>query len=414
MRLLAALVLLTIGAPFTLAQTSPAAVDAPVAGSSRPAPLREEPVVQNLNPPGEAWEDDSPKPSWLTGFAHLEVDYLWWYLERMRVPTLATTGPIGSPAILGEPGTSILYGDDRLTSRHGRYVGLEAKADIWLNTEETLGLNGSAFFLERDSSNITYGWNTISPLARPYIDANDGSQKTLIVAGNVPGLGNLVGSFNAYSRIEFFGEDLNGEWVLGRTENCQLSALLGGRFLQMRERLDLTGTSKLLPVESTLYGVTDHFHTFDKFYGAQFGLHGEMKLFDRLSLSAKATFAMGADGQEIKTYGDRVIAVPGDRQTLNYGLLVQPSNSGTFDRAAFDMVSEVSLTLRYQVTRRVSLRAGYSFMTWNNPVRPGDQIVPVNPTQVGSGLSGSAHPTVPFREDFFWAQGGNVGLEVSW
>ena len=139
-----------------------------------------------------------------------------------------------------------------------------------------------------------------------------------------------------------------------------------------------------------------------------------MELFDRLSLLGKATFALGADDQQIITSGNRVFAVPGNRETLNYGLLVQPSNSGSFERAAFDMVSEVSLTLSYQLMRRLALRTGYSFMTWNNPVRPGDQIVPVNATQVGSGLMGSAHPTVPFREDFFWAQGAHVGLELRW
>ena len=62
--------------------------------------------------------------------------------------------------------------------------------------------------------------------------------------------------------------------VLSRNRGLELLALLGGRFLQMRERLDLTGTSKVLPVESTLYGVTDQFNTFDKFYGAQVGLLG--------------------------------------------------------------------------------------------------------------------------------------------
>jgi len=395
MRLFTALVLLTVGPDLALAQTSPA-------------------EWIETTPTAPTAASVAGSPPFATGFAHLEVDYLWWYLERLRVPALLTTGPAGSQALLGEPGTTVLYGDDRLTSRHDRYVGVRGRADVWLNDEETIGLHGTAFFLERDSTNKTFEYNTISPLARPYTDANDGSQKSLIVAGNVPGVGTLVGGFNAYSRIELFGEDLNGLLVLSRNEDWQLSALLGGRFLQMRERLDLTGTSKVLPVESTLYGVTDQFNTFDKFYGAQVGLLGEVELFDRLSLLGKATFALGADDQQIVTSGNRVIAVPGSRETLNYGLLVQPSNSGSFERAAFDMVSEVSLTLSYQFLSWAAIRAGYSFMTWNNPVRPGDQIVPVNPTQVGSGLTGSAHPTVPFREDFFWAQGGHVGLELKW
>ena len=67
----------------------------------------------------------------------------------------------------------------------------------------------SAFFLERDSSNITFPYNAISPLVRPYTDQN-GQAQSFIVAGAVPGLGQLVGGFNAYSRIEFFGQDPRG------------------------------------------------------------------------------------------------------------------------------------------------------------------------------------------------------------
>src|SRR5579883_2059774 len=53
----------------------------------------------------------------------VDVDFLYWFLEHMRVPALLTTGAPASGGVLGVPGTELLYGDDRPDSRHGRYVG---------------------------------------------------------------------------------------------------------------------------------------------------------------------------------------------------------------------------------------------------------------------------------------------------
>jgi hypothetical protein len=61
------------------------------------------------------------------------------------------------------------------------------------------------------------------------------------------------------------------------------------------------------------------------------------------------------------------------------------------------------------------LRVGYNLITWLNPVRPGDQIAPVNLAEVAPGAPPfTGKPSVPFREDFFWAQGVNAGVELRW
>ena len=205
MRLFTILVLLSQAAQLAMAQDLP------------PAELSAEPSAPAVpfQQPGSSL---LPGPGWV----NFEVDYLWWVPEKMRVPALLTTGPATSQAILGEPGTTVLYGDDRIDSRFGRAVGVQGRADVWLNDDQTIGLHGTAFFLERDSSSVTYDYNTISPLARPYTDAADGSQKSLIVAGFVPGLGTLAGGFNAYSRNELYGEDLNGQFLLSRTDDWEL------------------------------------------------------------------------------------------------------------------------------------------------------------------------------------------------
>ena len=174
----------------------------------------------------------------------------------------------------GQPGTQVLRGDGPLDSRHGRYIGGRFGGDWWFDRDSPFGINGSIALLERDSSNITYAPHTITPLARPYLDATDGQWHSFIVADSSPQLGELSGSINVYSRIEFFAEDVNGLLRLGQGENYRVNLLAGAHFLQLRERLDITGTSRILPDESTLIGGTDHFTTFNKFYGGQMGLSG--------------------------------------------------------------------------------------------------------------------------------------------
>ena len=241
-----------------------------------------------------------------------------------------------------------------------------------------------------------------------------GAAKSYIVAGASPN-GDLVGGINVYSRIELFGQDADAMWLFVREENWNLAALVGGRFLQMRERLDLTATSRVLPDQSVLIGLTDHFHTFDKFFGIQTGLAAEARLFDRLSVSARGTVALGVDDQIIRIQGDRVFHTPLARTTQDFGLFALPSNRGSHERGAFDTVWDTSFSLSYEMTRHLTLRGGYSLLVWNNPVRPGDQITPVNLSQVApGGLVGPAEPHVPWKSDLFWAHGANIGLELRW
>ncbi|HEX3314166.1 MAG TPA: BBP7 family outer membrane beta-barrel protein [Gemmataceae bacterium] len=344
-----------------------------------------------------------------------EADYLYWFIRSMRTPPLLTTGPAGGFAVLGQPGTQIVYGDDRLESRHDdRYVGVRFGFDWWFDEERTFALHGSAFFLERDSSNFTIPWQSAVTLARPFVDAATNTNQTLIVAGST-GLGPLTGSINIYSRTELFGQDLGGLAILSRGDGWSIAGILGTKFLQMRERLDITDTSRILPDQTTLLGATDHFHTFDKFYGGQLGLVGEFRATDRLKIRLQGTIALGADDQGIRTYGDQIFQTPLVRDVKNYGLYVLPSNTGDFERGDFDTVSEASVSFVWDVSRHITMHLGYSLLVWGTPVRPGDQITPINLSQVSpGGLVGPRTPQIPWKTDLLLVHGANVGLEFHW
>jgi hypothetical protein len=344
----------------------------------------------------------------------LSADFLYWYMQKLRVPPLVTTGPAGSQAIIGDPGTVILRGDGRLTSRHDRYIGGRWGSEWWLARGSPLGLETSVTILERDSSNITYEWHTITPLALPYVDATTGKWQSYIVAGNSAQYGPLSGSVNVYSRVELFDEDVNSMLRLAEGEQYRVNLLAGAHFLQLRERLRTTGTSRILPAESTLIGVFDQFDTFDKFYGGQIGFKGAWRR-GRLVIESKGILALGADAQSVNAKGNRVLDTGFTRTTQDYGLYVLPSNSGVSNHAAFDFVTEWGLNLGFALSSRMTLRLGYTLLTWLNPIRPGDQIEPLNLTQVSAGgLVGPLKPVIPFRTDFYWAQGLNSGFEIRW
>jgi hypothetical protein len=355
-----------------------------------------------------------PSPESDLNQTHLRAEYLWWYLRRLHVPPLLTAGPVGSTASLDAQGTEILRGGDPLDSRHNRYVGIRAVADRWLDLEQTIGLEADLVFLERDSSHLTVRPGSVPVLAIPFFDASSGRPSSFVVSGFNPQFGNLTGGTVVYSRMELFGQEGNLLYNLARSGELEWNLLAGGRFLQLRERLDLTSSARILPAKSILIGLEDHFQTFDKFYGGQVGIEGTWRC-GRWSVEGKAAIALGADDQEIRNKGTFIYHTPQQRQETPIGLFVQPSNRGAFERTAFDVVTELRFNVRYELTRHLQLQAGYSLLTWDGPVRPGDQVMAINRTQGSAGgLVGPVTPLPQFKEDFFWAHGANAGLEVRW
>ena len=346
---------------------------------------------------------------------HLHVDYLYWWLNRLETPPLLTSGPTGSSAIIGEPGTTILRGGDRITSRHDRYIGVRGGFDYWFGSrpDRVWGFELDAFFMERDSTHFTVRQGQVPVLALPYID-EFGQNQSFVVSGSNPEVGSLLGSTRVYSRMEFFGQEGNVLFNLARSPVRQWNLFAGFRALQLRERLDLTSSASILPAMDTVIGLEDHFQTFNKFYGGQVGASGTIRA-GRWSFEGRAAVALGANDVTLRNKGEFIYNTPQARVTSPYGLFVLPSNRGDFEHVSFDVVTEVRLKIACAVTRWLNLQVGYNFLTWAGPVRPGDQVVPINRTQVqAGGLQGTLQPLPQFTEDFFWAHGLNAGLEVRW
>jgi hypothetical protein len=325
-----------------------------------------------------------------------------------------TTGPAGSSGIPGDQDVTVLRGADRLESRHDRYVGLRSIADYWFDADRTFAVQADVFFLERDSTHYTAQPGIAPTLAIPFFGVRAQQEMAYVVSGFNPQFGNVLGGTTIYSRMELFGQEANVLWNLARSPSFEWNVLAGGRFLQLRERLDLTSSSRVQPQQAPLLGLEDHFQTFDKFYGGQLGSIGTWKR-GRWRVEGKAAVALGADDETIRNKGTRIVQTPQVRQVQNYGLFVQPSNSGEFDRTSFNVVTELRLNVGLDVTQHIRIQGGYTLLAWDGPVRPGDQVVGINQSQTKpQGLQGPLAPLPQFREDFFFAHGANVGLEFRW
>lgn len=365
----------------------------------------------------------------------VSADYLLWWVKNgpLGVP-LVTTGSLAdaAPGALGQPGTRVLFGNNSID--YGTFSGMRIGAGIPIG--ERLGFEASYFLLE----SRTGGFSASSDAAgnpifgRPVFVVNDAlglsGEAFYPVANPSAALGGpFAGRTDIVSRSRLQGWEATFAYNMSQAAGSRFDLLAGTRILDLHESLEINDTLTPLSGATALsFGgapvaggsvvtVSDQFRATNHFYGGQLGLRG---VWDRgpLSLSLAAKVALGSTEQIVRVNGATSLTpAGGTTTTLPGGLLAVGSNSGRFTRDVFGVVPEALLNVGWNVTQNVKLNVGYSFLYWNDVVRPGRQIDrTVNPAQVpldadfGSG-GGPARPTTRFNNSDFWAQGINFGVE---
>ena len=96
------------------AESAQPARSAPVSGSCEPAAVR---------------------PMWAPSDGWVALDYLFWWTRGMSLPPLVTTSPAGTPlpdaGVLGEPATTVLFGDEQVSDE--LRSGFRFETGIWLD-----------------------------------------------------------------------------------------------------------------------------------------------------------------------------------------------------------------------------------------------------------------------------------------
>lgn len=418
------------------ADAPPEKIDAPKdAKGTAKAPLLPAPTTPPLTSPGYL-EHSSCSPGccqtcepccekeprfWITG-----ENLLWWVKHGPLPVPLVGTGTAASLGIPGNPGASTLFGNTGLN--YGELEGFRVGAGAWLNDCRTIGVEGSFFMLEQGVTRFSAaGDPTGNPvITLPIINAQTGTPAGLAVS--LPGA--FAGAVSVKSTSRFFGSDLNGVYNVVRNDGLSVDALAGVRYLNLQETLSVRRSASVLPGGNRFFlganipgpsvaSVADEFDTQDQFFGGQFGAQVSYKR-NKLSASLSAKVALGGNYDITNTHGTSSLAVPGAAPVVVAGgLLAGPSNSGRTHSTAFSWSPELGAHIGYQITDRIRITGGYTWLYWDELARPGNQIdrvvnltqFPFSPTF--GPLNGPPRPAPTLHRSEFWAQGIDVGLGIS-
>ena len=351
---------------------------------------------------------------------------MWWVkdapVSAPLVATLAGNGTNGNnKAVIGEPGTTILYGNG--VQPFPTFSGLRATAGIWLDDDGTFGIESSGFILGQRTAGYRYSGDSSG---NPNLDIpiynsvgfnggpNDKTAGENAFPFSQPS--EIVGSTNITSSLRLWGADLSGLVALYRGSSWQLYAVTGFRYLDLFEtfsmQTSLTGIGSFSGERGT---VSDYFQSRNQFYGGTAGLRTHYQ-FGAFSLDVTGKLAMGTSHEVLNVRGSYIDSGFNQPASGNQGIFAQPSNSGNFVANDFAVVPEVILKVAYDVRPWWRISVGYDYLYYSSVVRPADQLshsLPKSQIFSEGGTAISATSPVPqFNKSDFYAQGVSFGMTI--
>jgi hypothetical protein len=351
------------------------------------------------------------------------AEYLLWWTKGDPVPPLATTSPAGTAqgtaGILGQDGTSVLFGGSGVDS------GLQQGARFTIAIGNTdgcpCGLEADFFFLGGHVTHFQANSDGSTILARPFFDPTANANSAQLVA--FPG--SQSGSVSASTLSQLLGAGVRIRERLLSGGPVTLDFLGGYRYLHLADRLNVNDNSTVtnpngltdangnFNPNGTVTSRFDRFEATNDFHGADLGF---VTAFNQgpLSVEVLTKVAFGVTHRFVDISGSTTTTQPGSAPVTSAGgLLALPSNSMTLGTSTFAVVPEFGLKLGYQVRDNIRLTAGYTYFYWSHVSRAGDQVdFTVNTTQQLNGtLTGANRPQFVIHDTTFWAQGISLGVE---
>lgn len=353
-------------------------------------------------PPGRAW---------------LEAEWLFWYIHGNPIPPLVTAGipttPRPAAGVLGQPFTTVLVGDERVSG--GDRPGFRVRGGFWFDCCHTCGVEASYFDTPHHSDTVTFGAPSLPLVARPFINATTGLPDAEFVV--FPGV--VTGTVTVSNTPSLTGGDINMRKNLCCSCCGRVDLLAGYRPQRFTEETVITenlinlSTNRGIPVGTSIV-VQDSIRTQNTFNGGQIGLAGEYRS-GCFYFDARALFAAGDLSRVVDINGQTIVTVPGGTPVVRVGgLLAQPSNIGHYTSHTFALAPEIGLKVGYQVLEHVRVSAGYTFLYMTDVARSGDQISRVaNPVQLVPGtVAPATSPTFTLQDANLFVQGISLGVEV--
>jgi Putative beta barrel porin-7 (BBP7) len=396
--------------------------------------------------PFEGIPDRGPPPYQVWASA----DFLVWKIHSASLPTLTSgvvpfgvveynTGPAGiihnfaalslqSTASVATPNLSL-----------NEQFGGRFTAGMWLDPEQSLGIESSFFFLNSRStgfSSTTDGQINQAGVVFP------GGLNTVMLTG-----GTLTQTNTAFvvrqANADLAGTFSNGLWGAELNARCASTALgavssfVGFRYINFHEDLAMQNSAQaFLPSAFDFAGVqpgstfpanvqfnnADTIKTHNDFYGGQVGLNIDMFV-NRFILDLRGKVALGVMHQSADVFGSTTTTSqlnatsPPNVATTPGGLLSGPLDNGTHSRNVLSWAPELNAKVGYMVTPSIRAYLGYDFLYLWNVLRPSDLtgLSTSGATVTVAGVPNPLTVTQPafqFKDSNVWVQGVNVGVEI--
>jgi len=334
-----------------------------------------------------------------------DVDFLLWWFKKSGVPPLITAGnPIDTPTgALGLHGTKLVFGDRNFGN--DPFGGIRFTIGYGLDEDGQWGVESTTFILEQRRSFFnakSTGAAGTGTLAVPFFN-NDGRFEDADVVALA---GTESGAISVSLVQRLWGTETNLRLKGPCGDNFRTSALVGFRYVDLEESLNLDTFSAALPTSTHITtALAESFATRNRFYGGQVGAEAEYSS-GSFCLSVLAKVALGGNDEELNIHGTTVNVDPiFGRRVSPGGLFSGPLNRGGHGQGHFAVVPEIGVNLGYKINEKLCATIGYTFLYISEVARPGDQIDRAVNFQTDN------RPRVLFHQSDFWAQGINIGLQ---
>jgi hypothetical protein len=353
-------------------------------------------------------------------------DLLWWVKRGPSLFPLLSGGKTITSGNLADPSTVVLFRAHDLD--YGTFSGARLGVGGWLDDCGTVGVEARGFLLEDRSvtRSFTSTLNNGNPsIGFPFINAGTMAQDFFDFA--TPG--DTLGSAGVASSSRLWGAEANLLVNLSKGGRVRFDALLGFRYLDLKEDLAEAGQTVALGDSQLAFGgqffdqpaaTTDYARwvTHNHFYGGTIGGRAIMD-FGQFFLDTRGTLSLGYNHRTVDIRGASglYLGAPTAAAVLPGELFALPGNIGRHCHDGFGIVPELEIRVGYRFGSHLSAFLGYNYLYWTDVARPGNQRLPVvNTTQVPTsvdftGPSPGAAPPV-FKSSDYWAQGINFGVEV--
>jgi len=352
-------------------------------------------------------------------------EYLMWWTRGTTLPPLITTSAPQFGGIPGFGNTTTVLGNGSFGDTF--HSGGRITIGRWFGDGQCRGVEGRLFAINETNSNFTATTTQFPLLARPFFNVNAPfGPFSEVVADPARG----VGGVNVNLQHSLWGAEVNYRRFLCGNPCARVDAIVGYRYLGMKDQLSITEEFVGTGVGATTVGgipvavgvVNDTFRTENHFHGGQIGLAGQL-IRGRWSLDGRATVAFGNLTQMAEISGGQTLGLAnGTVANFAGGLLALPgANIGRYTQNQFCVVPEVGLNVGYQLTSRLRFFVGYNFLYIGNALRPEGLIDSgVDVARIPNFPAGSttplpiARPAPQFNLSDYFVQGISFGVQFRW